>query len=344
MNAQTYLICHLQHLQFAIPTDFVREIFPLPELQVLPETPGDILGTLNLRGVLIPVLHLGQRVSRLTPLCTVTDTVAIISTGKQTAGVVVDRASDVSVIPPAAIQKDLAFGRQGYSNPAFLSGIANLGGQNVLVLNPTALLSLADEVADWVWSVENNNKAMVPGVQYSATANFYDRYFPTATPAQRLLLLSRAEELRVVSQDSDESQKIPLAVFSLAGEYFGLALSMVREFITTQNIQPMPCTPLRIIGNMNLRGEIMTMVDLRLALNLPRRKEPHHQAVVAQIGEVVAGISIDELHDILYLDPAALDPVPVAHKSGRGIYIQSTTPYRDRVLNLLDLPKLLEIA
>jgi purine-binding chemotaxis protein CheW len=344
MNSQTYLICHLQHLQYAIPTDFVREIFPLPELQALPETPGDILGTLDLHGTLVPVLHLGQRVSRVAPLCTVTDTVVTIATEKQRAGLVVDRASEVLVIPPESIQKDLAFGRQGHTNPAFLSGIVNLEGQNVLVLNPTALLSLADEVADWVWSVENNNASIIPSVQHSATANFYDRYFPTATPAQRLLLRSRATELRSVFQENDESQKIPLAVFDLAGEYFGLALSLVREFITTQNIQPMPCTPLRIIGNMNLRGEIMTMVDLRLALNLPRRKEPHNQAVVAQIGEVVAGISIDELHDILYLDPAALDPVPVANKSGRGIYIQSTTPYRDRVLNLLDLPRLLELA
>ena len=268
MNSQTYLICHLQHLQYAIPTDYVREIFPLPELQTLPETPGDILGSLDLHGTLVPVLHLGQRVSRSTPRCTATDTVVMIATDRQRAGLVVDRASDVLVIPSESIQKDLAFGRQGYTNPAFLSGVTNLDGNNVMVLNPTALLSLADEVADWVWAVENNNECMLPAVQHSAIASFYDRYFPTATPAQRLLLQSRAAELRLVGQENDESQKIPLAVFDLAGEYFGLALSLVREFITTQNIQPMPCTPLRIIGNMNLRGEIMTMVDLRLALNL----------------------------------------------------------------------------
>jgi purine-binding chemotaxis protein CheW len=352
MNAQTYLICHLQHLQYAIPTDFVREVFPLPELQTLPETPSDCLGTLDLHGTLIPVLHLGQRIGRLAPVCTATDTVVTIATDSQQAGLVVDRASDVVNIPIESIEKDLSFGRQGHSNPAFLSGIINLDGQNVMVLNPTALLSLADEVANWVWAADNNSTdSAISSLAETETApppeivaNFYDRYFPTATAAQRLLLQSRAQELRSVQQDSNASQKIPLAVFGLAGEYFGLALSSVREFIVVQDIQPLPCTPLRIIGNTNLRGEIVTMVDLRLALNLPSRKEPHRQAVVAQIGEVVAGISIDELHDILYLDATALDPVPVANKTGRGSYLQSTTPYRDRVLNVLDLPKILEIA
>jgi purine-binding chemotaxis protein CheW len=347
MNSQTYLICHLQQLQFAIATDYVREIFPLPELQTLPDTPTDILGTINLHGSLLPVMHLGQRVSKLPPTCRASDTVIMIATDNQRAGLVVDRTSEVCLILAEAIEKDLAFGRQGQANPAFLSGLTNLDGSNVMILNPTALLSLADEVADWVWSGETDMEPTeMPELPTAmqATADFYDRYFPTATPAQRQLLQARAQELRVALQENDDSQRIPLAVFDLSGEYFGLKLSLVREFISTQNIQPVPCAPLRIIGNMNLRGEIMTLVDLRLALNLPRRAAAHSQAVVAQIGEVVAGISIDELHDILYIDPAALDPVPVANQRGRGTFVQSTTPYRDRVLSVLDLPQLLELA
>jgi purine-binding chemotaxis protein CheW len=346
MNSQTYLICHLQQLQYAIPTEYVREIFPLPELQTLPDTPADILGTIDLHGSLLPVLHLGQRVSKLTPLCRATDTVIMIATDQQRAGLVVDRASEVCLIPQDAINKDLAFGRQGQANPAFLSGLTNLDGSNVMILNPTALLSLADEVANWVWTVEASVEPMEVSevADNRITDDFYDRYFPTATVVDRQLLHARAQELRVILQENDNSQAIPLAVFNLSGEYFGLQLSLVREFINTQNIQPVPCAPLRIIGNMNLRGEIMTLVDLRLALNLPRRATPHSQAVVAQIGDVVAGISIDELHDILYIDPADLDPVPVANQSGRGSFVQSTTPYRDRVLSVLDLPQLLELA
>jgi purine-binding chemotaxis protein CheW len=346
MNSQTYLICHLQQLQYAIPTEYVREIFPLPELQTLPDTPADILGTIDLHGSLLPVIHLGQRVSKLPPLCRATDTVIMITADKQRAGLVVDRASEVCLIPQDAINKDLAFGRQGQANPAFLSGLTNLDGSNVMILNPTALLSLADEVANWVWAVEASvePREVSEFPDNRITDDFYDQYFPTATVADRQLLQARAQELRVILQENDNSQAIPLAVFNLSGEYFGLQLSLVREFIKTQNIQPVPGAPLRIIGNMNLRGEIMTLVDLRLALNLSGRATPHSQAVVAQIGDVVAGISIDELHDILYIDPADLDPVPVANQSGRGSFVQSTTPYRDRVLSVLDLPQLLELA
>ena len=343
MIQQSYLTCHLQNSHYAISTDHVLEIFPLPELQIVPETPADLLGMLNLRGKMLPVMHLQRRISKSPLTCTTADTVIILDCSGFQIGVIVDRVDEVCVLDDAAIDRDLAYGRQGHTNTAFLSGVTQYGDDNLLILNPDALVSLPDEVADWVWQADETG-GLSTDAPLEQIGSFYDLYFPTATAAERQLLGQRAADLRPAIETSDNSQAVPLAVFGLGGEYFGISLSCVREFINTQNIRPIPCTPSQIIGNMNLRGEIMTLVDMRPALNLSISTAPSSQAVVAQIGGVVAGLSIDELHDILYIDRSAFAAVPVANQQSRTSLIESTTPYRDTMLSVLNLPQLLNIA
>jgi purine-binding chemotaxis protein CheW len=343
MSQQSYLTCHLQNSHYAISTDNVLEIFPLPELQIVPETPADLLGMLNLRGQMLPIMHLQRRISRSPLICAASDTVVILDCSGFKIGVIVDRVSEVCVLDDLAIDRDLAYGRQGHTNSAFLNGVTPYGDDSLLILNPDAVVSLPDEVADWVWQADETG-GITTSVPLEQIGSFYDLYFPTATTTERQLLHQRAADLRPAIEINDNSQAVPLAVFGLGGEYFGISLATVREFINTQNIRPIPCAPSQIIGNMNLRGEIMTLVDMRPALNLSIATAPHNQAVVTQIGDVVAGLSIDELHDILYIDRSAFAPVPVANQQSRTGLIESTTPYRDTMLSVLNLPQLLNIA
>jgi purine-binding chemotaxis protein CheW len=343
MSQQSYLTCYLQNSHYAISTDHVLEIFPLPELQIVPETPADLLGMLNLRGKMLPMMHLQRRISRSPLICTNADTVVVLDCSGFQIGVIVDRVSEVCVLEEVAIDRDLAYGRQGHTNTAFLSGVTQYGDDNLLILNPDALISLPDEVAEWVWQADETGGLSIDA-PLEQIGSFYDLYFPTATVAERQLLKQRAAGLRPAIEINDNSQAIPLAVFGLGGEYFGISLSSVREFINTQNIRPIPCAPSQIIGNMNLRGEIMTLVDIRPALNLSIVAAPSSQAVVTKIGDVIAGLSIDELHDILYIDRSAFAAVPVANQQSRTGLIESTTPYRDTMLSVLNLPQLLNIA
>jgi purine-binding chemotaxis protein CheW len=343
MSQQSYLTCHLQDSHYAISTDNVREIFPLPELQIVPETPADLLGMINLRGKMLPVMHLRRRISRAPLVCTTADTVVVLDCSGFQIGAIVDQVSEVCVLDDVAIDHDLAYGRQGHTNTAFLSGVAQYGDENLLILNPDALVSLPDEVANWVWQADETG-GLLTDVPIEKIGSFYDLYFPTATVADRQLMSQRAASLRPSVETIDNSQAVPLAVFGLGGEYFGISLSSVREFINTQSIRPIPCAPRQIIGNMNLRGEIMTLVDMRPALNLSIATAPSSQAVVTQIGDVIAGLSIDELHDILYIDRSAFAPVPVANHLSRTGLVESTTPYRDTMLSVLNLPQLLNIA
>jgi purine-binding chemotaxis protein CheW len=348
MSTTTYLTFQLHNLQYAIGTDHVLEIFPLPELQIVPEIPGDILGVLNLRGNILPVMHLRRRLGQAQPVCRANDSVIVVECQGLRVGMIVDRVSEVCAIDDHDVQQDLAYGRASHVNTAFLQGVVQLGDDNILLLNPAALIISAAEVTDWVGESDSltiNVERLqdIARAQFDLDTDFYQLYFGTATVEERQLLAKRANDLRQFAVANDNSRLIPLAVFELGGEYFGMNLELVREFIKIQNVRSIPCCPSQIIGNMNLRGEIMTLVDIRPALNLAEQSVGT-EAIVAQVGDLVAGISIDELHDIFYLDPADLATVPVANQSSRQGLVASTIPYRDHMLSILNLPQLLRVA
>ena len=91
-----------------------------------------------------------------------------------------------------------------------------------------------------------------------------------ASPEERATFRERAENLRRTAESEDFAGLIPLAVIGLNGEYLGLDLDTVREFTDDiSKITPIPCCPPHIVGNINLCGEIVTLVDVREVLNLP---------------------------------------------------------------------------
>lgn len=173
--------------------------------------------------------------------------------------------------------------------------------------------------------------------------SFYDRYCPNTTPAEQEIFQRRAENLRLPLVDlTDSTGLYPLAVVDLGGESFGIDLKSIQEFTSIRNLTPIPCCPRHIVGNMNLRGEIVTLVDIRSVLNLPATAvKVGNQTVVVQVEDIVAGLPVDRVSDVLYVNPAEIKPVPIAVSADGEGYLQGTISIFDRMLGILDLPKMM---
>ena len=164
-------------------------------------------------------------------------------------------------------------------------------------------------------------------------------FCPEATPAERALFRKRAMALREAIAD-EEGTRLGLAVVELGGEYFGVELAAVLEFCDIAELSPIPCCPPHILGAMSLRGELLTLIDPRSALNLPLAARGG-KAVVARLGEQAVGIAVDEVHDVVYLRDEELQAPPAALRELCGASITGTAPYADRMMTVLDLPALL---
>ena len=85
----------------------------------------------------------------------------------------------------------------------------------------------------------------------------------------------------------------------------------VREIIRYQDMTEIPLAPPEVQGLINLRGEIVTAIDLRHRLGVPMEdndKEPTN--VVAWVGSDLVSLLVDQMEDVLELDDAAFEPVP----------------------------------
>ena len=386
MSIESYLVFHLQKLQLGLDVACVREIFPLPELIPSPEAPGDIIGLLNLRGQVLPVMHLARRLGHPAGRVSPRDRVIVVEWQGLQVGMVVHGVDEVFTLDPDTIETDLSYGRQGVHS-AFLEGVAKTESGLILLLNPEMLIRGTDEVIALVEQPINGFDGVNPPArdhlpfpalqsaaeffepdsfepsfsedidfeqtlqlsdswtessQPSLETDFYALYCPDASESERNIFQRRAAELRQSLEKERAEDLTALAVIGLEGEFFGVSLEAVREFITVSKVSPIPCSAEHVVGNMNLRGEIMTLIDIRTALNLPpTRQGPVEKAVIAQVGEVAAGIVVDEVRDILFLHPADLTALPITAKGRRAATVQGVTRYGDGLLSVLNLPRLL---
>jgi len=96
-----------------------------------------------------------------------------------------------------------------------------------------------------------------------------------------------------------------------AGQLFGLRLDRVRDVFVPQNISTVPLAPPEVAGLLNLRGRIVTVLDLRRRLGLPPRDDggPTVAVGIEDRGELY-GLIADRVGDVLWLKPSSFEANP----------------------------------
>jgi purine-binding chemotaxis protein CheW len=206
-----------------------------------------------------------------------------------------------------------------------LDGIANTQISNVEELLEQEVLQQGEEL-------QTSN----------SLSSFYDLYCPNSTIKERAIFRARADNLRQPLESLKvTNQLMPLAVIGFGDEYFGLDLELVRGFTDIVNLTPIPCCPNHILGNMNLRGEIVTLVDIRQALNLPAPPvKVGSQVVVVQVDDIVAGLPVERVLEMVDLNAADMTPLSGILGDFGEPYIRGSAFFQERVLRVLDLPKI----
>lgn len=374
MEQKSYLIFQLNQYRYGVETPAVQEIFLLPELTLVEAAPDDIVGVLNLRGYILPVMDLSLRFGHQSTRYQITDSVIVLEWQGLRVGIIVSAVDQVKEIETRVIQKEISYGRKILTKKHhFVAGFAKINTDIITLLDPEHLIEYSESVNPLIppqenskatlgrssnrqskllladdnsptetkqTHKENTNDSTVSGDRSHLEPSGY--FCPEATAEERAIFKERAVNLIAASDRQDTTGLISLAIVTLNGEYFGMDLNLVREFTDIRQITPIPCCGDYIVGNMNLRGEIVTLVDIRQLLNLPAtRLNQEAKAMVVHHQEIVAGITIDQVCDVIYLNPSAIKPAPTSGQSTSHEYLRGTAPYRNKIVGLIDFNKMI---
>ena len=127
---------------------------------------------------------------------------------------------------------------------------------------------------------------------------------------------------------------IELVEFALGGEHYALELALVREVCALKDFTPVPCTPDFVVGVINLRGEIHTIIDLRRFFDLPESGITELNKVLVVEGEGLRlGILADAIHGVCTVSRAKVEAPPPTLNSQQADYLLGVTGDRLIVLD-----------
>jgi purine-binding chemotaxis protein CheW len=154
-----------------------------------------------------------------------------------------------------------------------------------------------------------------------------------------------AERLRFDKTDDDEDEgMLQLVGFDIADEQFGVDILMVQEIIRSAKITAVPNSPEFVEGVINLRGNIIPVVDLRKRLYLYDDKSENKRSwiLILNIGERVVGFIVDQVTHVIKLPEDRVQPPPDIVVSGlESQYIQGVCELDNNLLVILNFSRVL---
>jgi purine-binding chemotaxis protein CheW len=161
-----------------------------------------------------------------------------------------------------------------------------------------------------------------------------------AAPAHSISLFGAVREERKAVEATEH-----LATFFLSGEEYGVDVRLVQEIIRVSEITQVPRAPGFIKGVINLRGRVIPVIDLKRKLGLGEVAESARQAriVVVKVRERLVGLLVDGASQVLKVPVASVDAAPEEVVEVDANYLRGVAKLQDRLIILMDLPKVLAL-
>jgi len=134
--------------------------------------------------------------------------------------------------------------------------------------------------------------------------------------------------------------------FTLAGESYCMEILKVKELMGMTDITPLPQTPEFIKGVINLRGQIIPIIDLRLKFGLPFEKYHKRTTIIVveiKMGEdlMLMGLVVDAIHEVIPIPEEKINPLPYINSRVKAEYIRGVADTPEGMKIILDVVKIL---
>ena len=147
----------------------------------------------------------------------------------------------------------------------------------------------------------------------------------------------------VENNNMENEQQMLVSTFYLGGAAFGLDTAHIQEVVRVGDITPVHRAPSFLLGVMNLRGRIATVIDLGTKLELGRAEigESSRIFILDYEGEQI-GLLVEYVDDAVSVDRASIKPAPENVRGVQGRYVKGVFETEERLIALLETSAVLE--
>lgn len=156
-------------------------------------------------------------------------------------------------------------------------------------------------------------------------------------------LEARARELgrEVIGAQDARRGGVGLVAFQLGPEWFGLPVGHARAVLYRPAVTPVPGTPPFVAGVVNLRGEILGVLDLAVLFGLHRPRNAYAFAVVASAEGVEAAVLAERVEDVVWLEAGREEPVVSTLPPEQAHFFEGIYHDAGRLISVVALPEIL---
>ena len=154
--------------------------------------------------------------------------------------------------------------------------------------------------------------------------------------------MSEQRLLSTTKNADSNDQVLQWVTFKLESETYGVNVMQVQEILRYTEIAPVPGAPSYVLGIINLRGNVVTVIDTRARFGLMSAEATDNSRVlIIEAEEQVIGILADSVAEVVYLRSSEIDSAPNIGTEESAKFIQGVSNRDGELLILVDLNKLL---
>lgn len=139
------------------------------------------------------------------------------------------------------------------------------------------------------------------------------------------------------------SQNSRYLCFQLGKEEFAIPLLVVREVLGIPEITPVPQAPPHFVGIMNLRGQVISVMDLRTKLGIKPQDSSEKSIIILDLGGASLGVIVDCVNSVQNLDAESAIEKPSLENTKSNEFIMGVFKKEDHLTMILDIARALSV-
>ena len=297
----THLYFQIGKNKYAINTSNVLEIMKLPALDYPQKLPNNIIGLLKYNNFVINVVDIRFYLNIDVTSYDSHNELLIVKTDEVIFGIITDKV--IGILPfDTALMDQIPF----VDNKMIIESLYKFNNETIFIVNIYALENLL-----------KRHDVVMPEVDILSL--FPQDEISKLLMAKRTRSIAEKSSLRLASGELHAKNKY--ISFNLNNDYYCIALDYVKEVLKDTTITNVPGTPDFIEGIMNLRGDYITVINLKKFLGLPENviteKNP---VVIIKCNELKLALLIDKINELFEYQETIQEEVSESYYANEFIY------------------------